>query len=79
MLLNLLRNAINFNRKNALQSCLQVWDLNDNGEWSCTSSWKTHSASVWRIAWAHPDFGQVLATCSFDRTAAVWEETGMSL
>lgn len=27
------------------------------------------------MSWAHPEFGQVLATCSFDRTASVWEET----
>ncbi|KTF95403.1 hypothetical protein cypCar_00022037 [Cyprinus carpio] len=35
---------------------------------------KTHSGSVWRVTWAHPEFGQVLASCSFDRTAIVWEE-----
>ncbi|XP_046842687.1 nucleoporin SEH1-like isoform X2 [Xenia sp. Carnegie-2017] len=35
---------------------------------------KTHYGSVWRVTWAHPEFGQVLATCSFDNTAAVWEE-----
>uniref|UniRef100_A0A3Q4G710 SEH1 like nucleoporin n=1 Tax=Neolamprologus brichardi TaxID=32507 RepID=A0A3Q4G710_NEOBR len=33
-----------------------------------------HDGSVWRVTWAHPEFGQVLASCSFDRTAAVWEE-----
>lgn len=33
-----------------------------------------HSGSVWRVSWAHPEFGQVLATCSFDRTVAIWEE-----
>lgn len=38
------------------------------------SSLQTHSGSVWRVTWAHPEFGQVLASCSFDRTAAVWEE-----
>lgn len=27
------------------------------------------------MTWAHPEFGQVLATCSFDRTASIWEET----
>jgi len=32
---------------------------------------------VWKVTWAHPEFGQVLATCSFDRTAAVWEEIGI--
>lgn len=30
---------------------------------------------MWRLSWAHPEFGQVLATCSFDRTVSVWEET----
>lgn len=38
---------------------------------------QTHSGSVWRVTWAHPEFGQVLATCSFDRTVAIWEEQGM--
>ncbi|XP_005042115.1 PREDICTED: nucleoporin SEH1 [Ficedula albicollis] len=51
-----------------------VWDKSENGDWHCTASWKTHSGSVWRVTWAHPEFGQVLASCSFDRTAAVWEE-----
>ncbi|XP_016107514.1 nucleoporin seh1-like [Sinocyclocheilus grahami] len=53
---------------------VKVWDKGDDGEWRCTASWKTHSGSVWRVTWAHPEFGQVLASCSFDRTAAVWEE-----
>ena len=35
---------------------------------------QVHSGSVWRVTWAHPEFGQVLATCSFDRTASVLEE-----
>jgi WD40 repeat protein len=29
---------------------------------------------VWKVTWAHPEFGQVLATCSFDRSVAIWEE-----
>ncbi|XP_078397186.1 nucleoporin SEH1 isoform X2 [Cetorhinus maximus] len=53
---------------------VKVWDKSETGEWNCTASWKTHSGSVWRVTWAHPEFGQVLASCSFDRTAAVWEE-----
>lgn len=53
---------------------VKVWDLDERGDWHCTASWKTHSGSVWKVTWAHPEFGQVLASCSFDRTAAVWEE-----
>ena len=37
---------------------------------------QTHSGSVWRVTWAHPEYGQVLATCSFDRTVCIWEEQG---
>jgi len=54
----------------------QVWDEDEHGNWHLTASWKAHSGSVWKVTWAHPEFGQVLATCSFDRTAAVWEEIG---
>ncbi|XP_074644781.1 nucleoporin SEH1-like [Tubulanus polymorphus] len=53
---------------------VKIWDLGEDGEWHCTAYWKTHSGSVWKVTWAHPEFGQVIATCSFDRTAAVWEE-----
>ncbi|XP_011792053.1 PREDICTED: nucleoporin SEH1 [Colobus angolensis palliatus] len=57
-----------------LPDASHVWDKSESGDWHCTASWKTHSGSVWRVTWAHPEFGQVLASCSFDRTAAVWEE-----
>ena len=53
---------------------VKIWDLDENGEWSCSADWKTHSGSVWKVTWAHPEFGQVIATCSFDRTAVIWEE-----
>lgn len=53
--------------------CVKVLDLKD-GDWHCTATWRCHSGSVWRVTWAHPEFGQVLATCSFDRTVAIWEE-----
>ncbi|RQM14605.1 hypothetical protein B5M09_010958, partial [Aphanomyces astaci] len=26
-------------------------------------------------AWGHPEFGQIVASCSFDRTVIVWEES----
>ncbi|XP_071529011.1 nucleoporin SEH1-like [Panulirus ornatus] len=61
---------------NAVTLCFeQIWDLNEDGEWVCTAFWKTHCGSVWKVTWAHPEFGQIIATCSFDRTAAIWEES----
>jgi len=54
---------------------VKIWDRDEiNNTWVCTASWKTHFGSVWKVDWAHPEFGQVIATCSFDRTAAIWEE-----
>lgn len=29
---------------------------------------------MWKLAWAHPEFGQILASCSFDKTVIIWEE-----
>lgn len=62
--------------QNIICFLLKVWDQNNEGKWTLSYSWKAHSGSVWKVTWAHPEFGQVLATCSFDRTAAVWEEIG---
>jgi nucleoporin SEH1 len=53
---------------------IKVWDQNENGEWVLTTDWRAHSGSVWKLAWAHPEFGQIIASCSFDRTVVIWEE-----
>lgn len=34
-----------------------------------------HQGPVWQVCWAHPKFGNVLASCSFDRTVIIWKET----
>jgi nucleoporin SEH1 len=33
-----------------------------------------HHLSVVKVAWAHPEFGQILASCSADRSVVIWEE-----
>jgi len=30
--------------------------------------------AVWRVAWAHPEFGQLVAVCGAATTASIWEE-----
>src|SRR5438128_200622 len=40
------------------------------------SSTQCHSGSVQKVAWAHPEFGQVLASCSTDRSVVIYEEQG---
>jgi protein transport protein SEC13 len=29
---------------------------------------------VWQVAWAHPTFGQILASCSYDGKVLIWRE-----
>lgn len=53
---------------------VKIWDQDKFGNWNLSSAWKAHSGSVWKVTWCHPEFGQVIATCSFDRTACIWEE-----
>lgn len=53
---------------------IKVFDQAENGEWLLTTEWKAHCGSVWKLAWAHPEFGQIIASCSFDKTVIIWEE-----
>lgn len=32
-----------------------------------------HEGPVWQVAWAHPRFGTILASCSYDGKAIVWK------
>jgi nucleoporin SEH1 len=57
---------------------LKVWDYNENsdgsGKWELNDTWKAHDSSILKAIWAHPEFGQVIASCSFDRQVKIWEE-----
>ena len=49
-------------------------DHGSSVDWSLMQSWKAHDASILKVAWAHPEYGRVLASCSVDRSVRVWEE-----
>ena len=33
-----------------------------------------HDGPVWQVAWAHPKFGCILASCSYDGRVVIWKE-----
>ncbi|GBE85629.1 vesicle budding-related protein [Sparassis latifolia] len=35
---------------------------------------KGHTGPVWQVAWAHPKFGHILASCSYDGKVIIWKE-----
>ncbi|KZV62182.1 WD40 repeat-like protein [Peniophora sp. CONT] len=58
-----------------LDQRLKVWSLDEqSGSWIATHDWKAHDAAVSKICWAHPEFGSIIASSSFDRTVKIWEE-----
>ena len=36
---------------------------------------QAHDAAVSKICWAHPEFGSIIASSSFDRTVKIWNLT----
>ncbi|RKP17965.1 WD40 repeat-like protein [Rozella allomycis CSF55] len=64
---------------------VKVFDYDDSlNEWILNHEWhvnslfgfhrKAHDSSVLKIKWADPEFGNVIATSSLDRTVRIWEE-----
>lgn len=33
-----------------------------------------HQGPVWQVAWAHPRFGSMLASCGYDGCVIIWKE-----
>ena len=58
---------------------IKVWNL-ENEQWVLCDSWKAHDRSinltsaVLKANWAHPEYGNIICSCSFDRTIRIWEE-----
>jgi len=53
---------------------VRLWDLQDTGEWVLVGQWQAHRGAVTSLAFCHPEFGNLLATCGSDHDAIVWEE-----
>lgn len=59
---------------------VKVFDVVD-GEAQRTSghTLKGHTGPVWQVAWAHPKYGHILASCSYDGKVIIWkEQTGQA-
>lgn len=52
---------------------IKIWDV-VSGQKELKATLTGHEGPVWMISWAHPKFGTVLASCSYDHKAIVWKE-----
>lgn len=53
---------------------MKVFDISDNKKPLLIKTLEGHEGPVWQVAWAHPTFGTILATCSYDKTVIVWKK-----
>uniref|UniRef100_A0A182XE55 Protein SEC13 homolog n=1 Tax=Anopheles quadriannulatus TaxID=34691 RepID=A0A182XE55_ANOQN len=54
---------------------VKIFDIK-NGAQTLAADLKGHGGPVWQVAWGHPRYGNVLASCSYDRKVIVWKEAG---
>ncbi|CAI4230360.1 unnamed protein product [Auanema sp. JU1783] len=53
---------------------LSIWNLKDNGQWQLAAQWEVHGSPVVEGTWAHPEFGDLIATRSADKSVYIWQE-----
>lgn len=58
---------------------IKIFDINTNESTGATSqtlvdTLRGHEGPVWQVSWAHPKFGNILASCSYDGKVFVWRQ-----
>lgn len=54
---------------------LKVFQYNkETSSWDPNDTWKGHDSSVIKVDFAHPQYGHLLLSASYDRTLKIWEE-----
>lgn len=54
---------------------IRIYDIQEGtGQRVQVAELKGHEGPVWQVAWAHPQYGALLASCSYDRKVCVWKE-----
>lgn len=54
---------------------IKIWTLDEEkSTWQAYDIPRAHQNSIWRLSWANPEYGQLLASCSDDNTICLWEE-----
>jgi protein transport protein SEC13 len=58
----------------ASADCSGFISISDN-EGAQLCSFQAHNGPCWQVAWAHPKYESVLASCGYDGSVKVWKET----
>ena len=53
----------------------QIDEMLLTNQWVCTFQIQSkHNGAIWRIAWADPEFGQIIASCGMDQHVFIFKE-----
>ncbi|KAK0551726.1 GTPase-activating protein S13 [Tilletia horrida] len=55
---------------------IKVFDVVDGAVGTQRATLRGHEGPVWQVAWAHPKFGPILASCSYDGKVLIWKDNG---
>jgi protein transport protein SEC13 len=56
---------------------IKVFDVTGD-IYHCSATLTVHEGPVWQVAWAHPKFGTLLASCSYDGSVVIQKEGSSS-
>lgn len=57
---------------------VKVFDVGESGATGQGETLRGHEGPVWQVAWAHPKFGPILASASYDGKVIIWKDNGGS-
>ncbi|KRZ78833.1 Protein SEC13 -like protein, partial [Trichinella papuae] len=52
---------------------VKIYDIKSDGQYMAEAELNDHQGPVWQCSWAHPMFGNMLATCSYDKKVIIWK------
>ncbi|KAF5750077.1 protein SEC13 [Tripterygium wilfordii] len=53
---------------------IKITGVSNNAGHQHLATLRGHKGPVWQVAWAHPKFGSILASCSYDGQVIIWKE-----
>lgn len=53
---------------------IKIFDISSAGTQTLIDTLTGHEGPVWQLSWAHPKFGSILASASYDGRVIVWRE-----
>lgn len=54
---------------------IKLFEIEGTDNYKLITTLTGHEGPVWQVAWAHPKFGSILASSSYDGKVLIWKET----